>query len=73
MQMRLFVFALREHAPRISHVEYASQATGLGGVVANKGGVVSVLCTSSSISFSKDHTHLYVCFLYLVLGVPDSL
>lgn len=37
--MRMFCFVRREHAPRVAHIEYASQSTGVAGVAGNKGGV----------------------------------
>ncbi|GBG27468.1 Phosphatidylinositol 3,4,5-trisphosphate 5-phosphatase 1 [Hondaea fermentalgiana] len=40
-QMRLFVFAKKAHLHAISDVQYASEATGVGGIGANKGGVAA--------------------------------
>ncbi|KAH9259246.1 hypothetical protein BASA81_002289 [Batrachochytrium salamandrivorans] len=37
--MRLYAFVRREHAQRISHIDYASQSTGVGGIAGNKGAV----------------------------------
>ena len=64
MQMRLFVFARTEHRPRISHVEYASQATGIGGVVGNKGGVaVSLKFQDIRLCFLSCHLAAHRKFL----------
>lgn len=37
--MRLYAFVRREHAQRVSHIDYASQSTGVGGIAGNKGAV----------------------------------
>ena len=57
VQMRLFVFARREHRQHISQVEAASQGTGVGGVGANKGGV--------AVCLRYQHTRLCLISVHL--------
>mmetsp|Transcript_30577 Transcript_30577/g.48980 ORF Transcript_30577/g.48980 Transcript_30577/m.48980 type:complete len:914 (-) Transcript_30577:4135-6876(-) len=42
-QMRLFVISKKTHLHDISDVQYASEATGIGGIAANKGAVAATL------------------------------
>ena len=40
-QMRLFVFCKEELSPHMTNIQHTAVATGIGGVVANKGGIVA--------------------------------
>jgi hypothetical protein len=54
--IRLCVFIRKEHAKRVSGVEKSSQATGLGHVMGNKGGVmVKIELDGTSICFVTCH------------------
>lgn len=56
MQMRLVVFASNETIPKITHVETHTEATGVGSVVGNKGGVVvSVHVHATRLCFINSH------------------
>jgi uncharacterized coiled-coil protein SlyX len=56
MQMRLLVFAKKKHLFRIKSVEFGSEATGIGGVVGNKGGIfISVYFESLRLCFCSAH------------------
>jgi len=56
LEMRLIVFARKTHAQDIKVVEYASEATGLLGLVGNKGGlIVRFLIYDTSVAFISCH------------------
>ena len=57
-EMRLTVYTRREVARRVRHVATASAATGIGGVIGNKGGLVARLCIDQQTTLGICSCHL---------------
>ena len=57
-EIRCAVFVKNEFLPRITHVAAAHEATGIGNVLGNKGGVLVSFCYAGSIKFAFLNAHL---------------